>query len=85
MHSVLVLARNEALNKWLGEHPMVLGGIFLLIGLAVGGWGVSELMAGVSYDKKGRPMEGGAGKAVSLIRVVAGAGCLIFGAYKMFS
>ena len=79
----LFLARNEEINQWLGEHPMVLGLLFLVIGLAVGGWGVYELMTGVSYDKRGNQMSGGMGKFASIVRIVAGAGCIGFALYKI--
>ena len=83
--SLLAQRRNEAANKWLEENPLVLGGIFLLLGLAIGGWGVKELMDGVAVDKRGRQVEGGMGQTLAIIRIVAGAGCLLFGLYKMFA
>lgn len=74
---------DSAGNQWLGEHPMVLGGIFLAIGLVAGGWGIVELKSGVASDKRGRKVEGGAGKALAIVRIVVGAGACLFGLYKM--
>lgn len=83
----LILAQdaNDAINQWLGEHPLVLGLMFAAIGLAVGGYGLWELVRGVSYDKRGRVMTGGTGKAMSIIRLIAGACCILFGLYKMLA
>lgn len=83
MTYVTLLARNEEINKWLNEHPLVLGLLFLVIGLAVGGWGLYELYTGVSYDKRGNAMTGGMGKTLSVVRVVMGVGCIGFAAYRM--
>lgn len=85
MYHFLIFARvrNEAANNWLKEHPMALGGIAILLGLVIGGWGIAELMSGVARDKYGNAVEGGMGKTLAIIRIVAGAGCLIFGLYKM--
>ncbi|GAB4145689.1 MAG: hypothetical protein Tsb009_17940 [Planctomycetaceae bacterium] len=87
MQGLILFARrnNEEVNNWLGQHPLVLGLIFLVIGLVVGGWGLFELKSGVAHDKRGREMSGGAAKAMAIIRIVAGSGCLLFGLYKMIA
>lgn len=74
---------NDEINNWLNENPFYLGLMFLVIGLAVGGWGVFELVKGISYDKRGRAVEGSTGKLLTIIRLVAGAGCILFGLYKI--
>jgi len=79
----LLAQRNEELNRSLAENPMVLGAFFLVIGLAVGGWGLYELLRGVSYSKYGRAIRGGQAKVVAILRVVAGACCILFALYKM--
>jgi hypothetical protein len=84
MQFFLLLADGkDDINRWLGENPMILGILFLVIGLAVGGWGVYELLSGTSYDKKGREVAGGTGKVLSIVRIVAGAVCLLFALYKI--
>ncbi len=85
MDLLFLLARrgNEELNRWLSENPLVLGGVFLLIGLAVGGWGLYELKKGVAYSKRGKVVEGTRGKALAIVRIVAGAGCILFAVIKM--
>lgn len=86
LDSLTILAQRGAdsdLNQWLGEHPAVLGGIFIAIGLAVGGYGAWELYKGVAHDKWGNQMEGGMGNAMAGLRLVAGICCVGFGIYKL--
>lgn len=85
-HLFLLFAdRNDEINAWLGEHPMVLGLCSIALGAAIGGWGLYELKTGVSYDKRGRKMEGGAGQAMTIIRLVVGGLIILFGLYKMLA
>ena len=79
----LVLARNEAINKWLSEHPAVLGGIFAALGLVLAGAGVYEIQAGVTRDKYGNVVTGSWGRLLSNIRVLGGIGAFGFGLYKL--
>lgn len=85
MHSLYLLFadRNEEINRWLDEHPLVLGLCAILLGAAIAGWGLYELKTGVSYDKKGRKMEGGDGQAMTILRLVVGGLIILFGLYKM--
>ena len=84
MRTLMLFAdRNEEINQWLDQHPLVLGLCAIALGAVIGGWGLYELKSGTSYDKKGRKLEGGAGKAASIIRIVFGAAIILFGLYKM--
>lgn len=80
---VLLAERNEEINNWLDQNPLVLGLVFLVLGAGIGGWGVYELMKGVAYGKYGNKMSGNTAKVLSIVRIVVGAGCLLFGLYKM--
>jgi hypothetical protein len=82
-HLVLLAADNEDINRWLGENPMILGLMFLVIGLALGSWGLYELRSGVAHGKYGHTVKGTQGKILAIIRVVVGAGCILFALYKM--
>lgn len=83
-HSILAQRRgNRALNNWLSENPLILGGIFLLIGIALLGFGVYELSVGVAHNKRGKKFEGGTAKTMSIARLVAGVVCCGFAIYKM--
>ena len=79
----MLLARNEELNKWLAEHPLVLGGLFLVLGLVLLGFGIKELLTGKSRTKWGTEIQGGMAAFAGVIRVVGGIGCIGFGAYKL--
>lgn len=85
MERIVLLARNEAINKWLGEHPLVLGMMFLAIGLLIGGWGAYELKTGITRDKRGQVIEGGKAKFIAILRLVIGAGFIAFAPYKMLA
>jgi uncharacterized membrane-anchored protein len=84
MDRIFLLAqRNEEINNWLSENPLILGLVFLAIGAAVGGWGLYELSTGVAYSKRGKAMTGNTAKVTAIIRIVAGAGCVLFALFKI--
>jgi hypothetical protein len=78
-----LLARNEEINKWLGENPAVLGGLFFVIGLVLLGFGIKDLVTGKARGKWGTEMTGGMASVMGIVRLVAGVGCVGFGAYKL--
>jgi len=80
---VYLLARNEEINRWLDEHPLVLGGGAAVIGLILAAYGVSALMTGKATDKWGRELQGGHAQFMGIIWLVFGAICLLFGGYKI--
>lgn len=84
MDFFFVLARNEAINKWLYEHPLILGLLFLAIGVAVGASGLYGLMTSTTRTKFGDEVSGGRAKFLSVIRLLAGVACVLFGLYQMF-
>jgi hypothetical protein len=51
----------------------------------VGGWGLYELRTGVAHSKYGRTMTGGNAKALAIVRIVIGSGCILFALYKMLA
>ena len=88
-HLMTILAqrrgRHDEANKWLDQHPMMLGSIALVFGPGLIAYGIYSLSQGVTRDKRGRKMTGGAAQAMSIIRLVAGVGCAGFGLYKMIA
>lgn len=78
-----LLADNEAINKWLSENPMVLGGMFLVIGLVVAGFGVVALLTGRSTGKYGHKMEGPMAYLHGAIMAFFGGGFALFGLFKL--
>jgi hypothetical protein len=81
----LLFASNEEANEWLKQHPAALGAIFLLLGLAVGGYGIFELSKGVAYNKFGKEVKGPQAKVASIVSIVAGAGLILFGLFKLMA
>ncbi|WP_146510823.1 hypothetical protein [Thalassoglobus neptunius] len=77
--------RNDEINQWLEENPLVLGGGAIVLGLVLIGSGVYELKSGVTRDKKGRVVEGQMGKPLSIFRIVIGAAVSAFGVYKLIT
>ena len=57
---------DSPVNKWLGEHPVVLGIIFLVIGGALALSGVYELWQGVARDKDGTEIRGFTGQVIAV-------------------
>ena len=60
MNVFMLLAQRGAdspANKWLAEHPLVLGLIALAIGAALAGSGVYGLRKGVAHDKYGNEVK----------------------------
>jgi hypothetical protein len=80
-----LFADNEAINKWLSEHPLVLGAGAAVLGLILVGLGISALRTGRAPTKKGRDLEGGQATAMAIVWLVFGAVCLLFGAYKVIT
>jgi hypothetical protein len=76
---------NEAINKWLAENPVILGIAAIVIGFIPLALGISALATGRAAVKKGPDLEGGNAKAMGVVWIVVGAGCLLFGAYKLAS
>ena len=84
----LLADRNSPINVWLRENPMVLSGIFGVIGLVLLYFGIVGLMSGKAKDKYGNELTGGVAMLSSVVRAVAGVGLIgmaiyisIFGAW----
>ena len=77
--------RNEAINKWLAEHPLVLGAGALVLGLILVGVGVSALLTGRAVTKRGRKLKGGEAKTLGFVWLGFGILCVLFGMFKIVS
>jgi hypothetical protein len=69
-----LFARNEAANNWLADHPLVLGGGAVVLGLILVGLGVIVLTTGSAPTKRGPRLEGSNAKAMAFIWLEFG-GC----------
>ena len=80
---VTLARRNDAANRWLGQNPAVLGGIFIVIGGLLLYFGVRDLRRGVTRDKFGREVSGGMATLISVVRVIGGVVAGGFGLFKL--
>ena len=80
-----LLARHEEINAWLDQHPAVLGGIFLVLGLALVGYGLKALLTGQSRSKHGHQLEGPTAYAHGAVLAIGGVICTIFALYKLLT
>jgi len=80
-----LLADNEEINKWLGEHPAVLGGGAILLGGVLLAFGVKALLTGRSQGKWGYQMEGPTAYLHGAVLAGFGGLTILFGLYKLIS
>ena len=78
-----LFARNEEANRWLEEHPAVLGAIFLVLGFTLLSFGVKALLTGRSTGKYGHEFEGASAYLHGAMLTIAGGGCVLFALYKL--
>jgi hypothetical protein len=76
-------ARNEEINQWLAENPLVLGGAAVVLGLILVVLGVYSLITKRAPTKRGPDLEGGHAVAMAVVWLVFGGLCLLFGAFKI--
>lgn len=79
-----VASHQQEINQWLEENPLVLGGMFLVLGLVLLGFGVAALATGRSRSKYGRKLEGPMARVHGGVLAAAGAFCLVFALFKLF-
>ncbi|MCA9184375.1 MAG: hypothetical protein R3E01_25665 [Pirellulaceae bacterium] len=82
--AIMIGDRDSSANRWLREHPLVLGGFTGVIGLLLLFYGISGLKSGSPRGKFGVQLTGGAATVTSMIRLIMGIGLLIFAAYVAF-
>jgi uncharacterized membrane protein len=78
-------ARNEAINNWLADNPVILGSAALVLGLILVVLGVRALVTGRATAKRGPDLQGANAKAMGIVWAAAGSLCLLFGLYKIVS
>jgi hypothetical protein len=87
MGMTMLFARHEdhyGWNAWLAERPLALGGIFLVLGLLLLASGIQDIVTRKSRGRWGTMSQGAAAVLIGMVRAVAGAGCMLYGAYKLF-
>lgn len=78
-----LLARNEEINKWLQENPIVLAGIFGTLGVVLIISGVSSFYSGKARDKYGNEMTEGMAFLIAGARFVGGVFAVGFAIYSL--
>jgi hypothetical protein len=80
-----LFGKNEEINNWLADNPLILGGGAVALGLVLVGLGVWSLLSGTAPTRRGADLEGGNAKAMAFVWLGFGALCLVFGIFKMVS
>lgn len=80
---MIVFARNEEINRWLAEHPVILGLLALVLAIVLLAIGIVSLLTGRAPTKRGPDLEGGQAKAMAIVWLVAGGACLLFALFKI--
>jgi hypothetical protein len=70
-------------NQWLSDHPLVLGLMFLAVGLVFAWTALKEARTGVVHDRHGKVVEGFLGVLWFWQHVLLAAGCSLFGLYNI--
>lgn len=79
----MLFARNEEINRWLSENPVILGLAALVFAIIFFAIGIVALITGRAPTKRGGELEGGQAKAMAIIWLVAGGACLMFAIFKI--
>lgn len=79
----MLFARNEQVNQWLADNPLVLGGGATVLALVLIGLGVAALVTGQTRDKWGRKVKGTNAKVLGFIWLGFGGLVLLFGLFKI--
>jgi hypothetical protein len=78
-----LIARNEGINKWLSENPLVRGGGALVFAIIFVAMGISALVTGRAPAKRGPELKGGSAKLMGFVWLAFGCVCLALGLYKI--
>ena len=80
-----LFGRNDEINQWLADRPLVVGAGAVVIGLILVGLGVSALWTGRAMTKRGPDLEGGQAKVMAFVWLGFGTLCLLFGLFKVLN
>lgn len=73
---------NDDINQWLAARPLVVAAGAAVFALVFFGLAASVVVTGKAPQKKGKDLEGGQAKAMGVVWLVAGIGCLGVAIYK---
>jgi hypothetical protein len=78
-----LFAKNEEANRWLAEHPVVLGAGAMVIGLVLVALGAVSMLTGRAPTKRGRDLEGTNARIMAFVWLGFGGLALLFGIFKI--
>lgn len=81
----MLFARNEEINQWLGENPLVLGIGAVVIALPLLALGVFALVSGIAPAKRGKDLTGSNAKVMAFVWLGFGGLVLLFGLFKIIT
>ncbi len=80
---VPLFARNEAINQWLKDNPLIMAAIFGILGAVLLVIGVLNLLTGRATGKWGSHHSGGMALFLGGIRLVGGVVCIGVALYSL--
>lgn len=80
---MIPFARNEEINQWLADNPLVLGGGAVVLSLPLLALGVFALVSGVAPSKWGKNLKGSNAKVMAFVWLGFGGLVLLFGLFKI--
>ena len=80
---MIPFARNEEINQWLSDNPLILGGGAVVLSLPFFALGVFALVTGTAPAKRGRDLKGSNAKVMAFVWLGFGALVLLFGLFKI--
>lgn len=78
--AVIAQTDDGGIDRWLGEHPLVIDLMIVAVGTIILANGLHELRSGVAYGKRGGIYRGWSARILAAFRVTIGAGVCLVGA-----
>jgi hypothetical protein len=80
-----MFARNEEINQWLADNPLVLGGGAIVLSLPLLALAIFSFVTGRAPSKWGHEHRGSSAMVMGFVWLAAGGACMMFGMFKVVS